>query len=158
MDVTVPAGLYRGWESQVVFFTDRSRAVSFNSRFNWGTFLSGSKRTSSGDVTYRYSDRSSLTAAVAYNDVDLPEGAFTATLASLKLGYFFTPRIYVQGLVQYSDQVDQWSTNLRFGRLNTAGTGLIVVYNEVQGFDTLLCPLVRALFIKYTRQFNVAGF
>ncbi len=158
VDVTVPAGLYRGWESQVVFFTDRSRAVSFNSRFNWGTFLSGSKRTSSGDVTYRYSDRSSLTAAVAYNDVDLPEGAFTATLATLKLGYFFTPRIYVQGLVQYSDQVDQWSTNLRFGWLNTAGTGLFVVYNDVQGFDTLRGPQGRALFIKFTRQFNVAGF
>ena len=158
VDVSVPAGIYRGWERALVFFTDQSRSVSFNSRFNWGAFLSGSKRTSSGDITYRYSDRSSLTAAVSYNDVDLPEGAFTATLASLKLGYFFTPRIYLQGLVQYSDQIDQWSTNLRFGWLNTAGTGLFIVYNDVQGFDTLRGPQGRSLFIKFTRQFNVAGF
>ena len=131
--------------------------VSFNSRFNWGAFLSGSKRTSSGDVTFRYGDRSSATVAAQYNDVELPEGDFTTLLTSLKLGYFFTPRIYVQGLVQYSDQVDQWSTNLRLGWLNTAGTGLFIVYNDVQGFDTLQGPQGRSFIIKYTRQFNVFG-
>ena len=156
--VTVPADVYRGWEAQFVFFTDRSRALSFNSRLNWGSFLSGSKRTPSADLTYRYGDRSSITAALAYNDVDLPEGSFTTTLGSVKLGYFFTPRIYMQGLVQYSTQVDRWSTNLRFGWLNTAGTGLFVVYNDVQGFDTLQGPQGRSLFIKFTRQFNLAGF
>ncbi len=155
--VTVPEGSYGGWEAAFVFFTDQSRAVSFNSRFNWGDFLSGTKRTSSGDVTVRYGDRSSATVALAYNDVDLPQGQFTTTLTSLKLGYFFTPRVYLQGLLQYSDQVDQWSTNLRLGWLNTAGTGLFIVYNDVQGFDSLIGPQGRSLFIKYTKQFSVFG-
>lgn len=155
--VTVPAGMYSGWEAALVFFTDQSRAVSFNSRFNWGDFLSGTKRTSSGDVTVRYSDRSSATAAISYNDVELPEGDFTTTLTSLKLGYFVTPRIYLQGLVQYSDQVDQWSSNVRLGWLNTAGTGLFIVYNDVQGFDTLMGPQGRSVFIKYTHQLNLFG-
>ena len=126
--------------------------------YGWGAFLSGNKRTTGGDITYRYGDRSSLTAAVAYNDVQLPQGDFTTTLGSVKIGYFFTPRIYMQGLVQYSTQVDRWSTNLRFGWLNTAGTGLFIVYNDVQGFDTLQGPQGRSLFIKFTRQFNVSGF
>jgi hypothetical protein len=157
VDVTVPAGMYAGWEGALVFFTDQSRAVSFNSRFNWGDFLSGTKRTSSGDVTVRYSDRSSATAALSYNDVELPQGDFTTTLTSLKLSYFFTPRIYLQGLVQYSDQVDQWSSNVRLGWLNTAGTGLFIVYNDVQGFDTLIGPQGRSVFIKYTHQLNLFG-
>jgi Domain of unknown function (DUF5916) len=155
--VTVPQGVYKGWAAAVVYFTDQSRALSFNSRFDWGAFLSGSKRTSGGDVTYRLGDRLSTTGALSYNDVRLPEGDFTTTLASLKLGWFFTPRIYLQGLVQYSDQVDQWSSNIRFGWLNTAGTGLFIVYNDVQGFDTLMGPQGRSVFIKYTRQFNLFG-
>lgn len=155
--VTVPQGIYKGWVGALVYFTDRSRPLSFNSRFDWGDFLSGSKRTSSGDLTYRYGDRSSVTWAVAYNDVHLPQGDFTTTLTSLKLGYFFTPRVYLQGLLQYSDQVDQWSTNVRFGWLNTAGTGLFIVYNDVQGFDTLSGPQGRSVFIKYTRQLGVLG-
>lgn len=156
-NVTVPLGDYRGWESALVFMTDQSRKLSFNTRFNWGSFLSGTKRTSSGDVTLRVGDRSSFTLATSYNDVNLPEGEFVTTLTSLKLGYFFTPRLYVQSLVQYSDQVDQWSANLRLGWLNTAGTGLFVVYNEVQGFDSLTGPQGRSLFVKFTRQFNLFG-
>lgn len=156
-DVTVPEGSYAGWESQIVFFTDQSRLLSLNSRFNWGSFLSGSKRTSSADVTARIGARSSATASFAYNDVDLPEGEFTTTLASFRAGYFFTPRLYLQSLIQYSDQIDSWSANVRFGWLNTAGTGLFIVYNEVQGIDSLIGPQGRSLIFKFTRQFGVLG-
>ena len=155
-DVVVPTGVYSGWESAVVFFTDQSRPVSFNSRWNWGTFLSGTKRTSNADVTFRGA-RSSATLRVVYNDVSLPEGDFTTTLAGINLGYFFTPRIYLQSLIQYSDQIDTWSANLRFGWLNTAGTGLFIVYNEVQGLEDLTGPLGRSLYLKFTRQVNVFG-
>jgi len=156
-DVTVNQGVYEGWEAVLVYFTDQSRMLSFNSRLNWGSFLSGSKRTTNGDVTLRIGDRSSATLAATHNDVQLPEGDFSTVLTSLKLGYYFTPRIYLQSLVQYSDQVDSWSANLRFSWLNTAGTGLFIVYNEVQGFDTLSGPQGRSFFIKFTKQLDLTG-
>ena len=156
-DVVIPTGTYAGWESQVVFFTDQSRPLSVNSRFNWGSFLSGNKRTTTADLTLRRGARASAGLRVSYNDVMLPEGDFTATLAGVNLGYFFTPRIYVQSLIQYSDQIDTWSANVRFGWLNTAGTGLFIVYNEVQGIESLTGPLGRSLFLKFTRQVNVLG-
>ncbi|MDE2806290.1 MAG: DUF5916 domain-containing protein [Gemmatimonadota bacterium] len=156
-DVVVPTGTYAGWESQIVFFTDQSRPVSINTRFNWGAFLSGSKRTSTADLTLRRGARTSAGVRLAYNDVMLPQGDFTATLAGINLGYFFTPRIYVQSLIQYSDQIDTWSANIRFGWLNTAGTGLFIVYNEVQGIEALTGPLGRSVYLKFTRQLNVLG-
>ena len=94
-DVVVPNGTYAGWESQIVFFTDQSRPVALNTRFNWGAFLSGSKRTTTADLTLRRGARTSAGLRVSYNDVMLPQGDFTATLAGVNLGYFFTPRIYV---------------------------------------------------------------
>lgn len=156
-EVVVPVGTYAGWETQFVFFTDQSRTLSFNSRFNWGAYLSGNKRTSIADMTIRRGERSSATVRVTYNDVNLPEGAFTVTLAGVNLGYFFTPRIYLQSLIQYADQIDTWSANVRFGWLNTAGTGLFLVYNEVQGIEDLRGPLGRSLFLKFTRQVNFGG-
>ena len=156
-EVVVPQGTYSGWESAVVFFTDQSRTVSFNSRFNWGGFLSGSKRTTSADMTFRQGTRASATVRVAYNDVSLPEGDFTTALAGINLGWFFTPRVYVQSLIQYSDQIDTWSANVRFGWLNTAGTGLFLVYNEVQEIEDLTGPLGRSLYLKFTRQVGVFG-
>ncbi len=153
-DVVVPAGIYTGWESAIILFTDPGRAVSFDSRWNWGAFLSGSKRTSSADVTFRHGGRSSATVRVVYNDVNLPEGDFTTTLAAVNLGYFFTPRIYLQSLIQYSDQIDTWSANVRFGWLNAAGTGLFISYGEVQGLEELAGPLDRSLHVKFTRHFG----
>ena len=108
-------------------------------------------------VTVRRGDRSSATVSAEYNGVELPEGDFTTFLTSLRLGHFFTPHLHVQGLIQYSDQIDRWSTNLRLGWLDTAGTGLFIVYNDVQGFDTPRGSQARSLIVKYTRQFDLFG-
>jgi hypothetical protein len=51
-------------------------------------------------------------------------------LLRARISYSFTPRVFTQALVQYNDLTDRWSTNLRFGWLQTANTGLFVVYNE----------------------------
>ena len=57
---------------------------------------------------------------------------FETNLGRLRLSYSFTPRIFVQALVQYNDRDDAWATNLRFGWLQAANTGLFVVYNEIR--------------------------
>ena len=156
-EVTVPTGTYDNWEGQFVFNTNRSASVVLDSRFVWGGFLSGNRWEGQANLTFRQGARFSTTLRTVYNDVELPEGSFTTTLAGVNFGYFFTPRIYLQSLIQYSDQLDTWSANARFGWLNTAGTGLFIVYNEVQGIESLTGPLGRSLFIKFTRQFNVFG-
>jgi hypothetical protein len=156
-DVVVPPGTYDGWEVISFFNTNRSAAVSFNARFTAGAFLSGNRWNTSGGVTVRSGAKFTSSVSLDYNDVNLLEGDFETILASLNLGYFFTPRIYLQALVQYSDQIDRLSANVRFGWLNTAGTGLFIVYNDIQGIDELDGPLGRSFTVKYTRQFNVLG-
>ena len=156
-DVVVPPGTYDGWEGNLVFNTNRSADLSLISGFTAGSFLSGNRWNVSTGVTLRSGAAFSTSISLDYNNVDLPEGDFETTLVGLNLGYFFTPRIYLQSLIQYSDQIDRLSANARFGWLNTAGTGLFIVYNEIQGIDQLDGPLGRSLTLKYTRQFNVLG-
>jgi len=154
--ITVPAGTYEGWEAGWRFNTNESAALSFNGSLDWGSLLSGDRRTIGGTLTWRSGASLSTSLRAEHNDVDLAEGRFTARLVGLKLGWFPTPRIYVQSLVQYSDQLDRWSANARFGWLNTAGTGLFVVYNEAQGVDALSGKLNRSFVLKFTRQLDVA--
>ena len=156
-DVVVLPGTYDGWEAQLALNTNRSAAVSFNSRFTAGSFLSGSRWNTSIGVTVRSGAAFSTSLSLDYNDVDLREGDFETMLLGMTLGYFFTPHIYLQSLIQYSDQIDRLSANVRFGWLNTAGTGLFLVYNEIQGIDRLNGPLGRSLTLKFSRQFNVLG-
>ena len=156
-DVVVPPGTYDGWEAQFALNTNRSADISFTSRFTAGSFLSGDRWSPSVGVTLRSGAAFSTSVSLDYNDVNLREGDFETILLGVNLGYFFTPRIYLQSLIQYSDQIDRLSANVRFGWLNTAGTGFFIVYNEIQGIDQLDGPLGRSLILKYTRQFNVLG-
>ena len=155
--VVVPAGTYEGWEMAWHFYTNQAAPVTFETRLDMGDFLSGHRRGHSALVGFKHGSALSTAVRFEYNDVELEQGEFTTRLAGLRVGYFFSPQIYFQSLVQYSDQADNWSANLRFGWLSTAGTGLFVVYNQAHGVDALDGPLNRSLIIKYSRQFTVLG-
>ena len=168
-DVEIPVGNYQGWESALVMNSNPAARFSVASRITCGSFLTGDRCGGNGSVTFRPNATFSASGRVNYYDVDLPQGDFETVLLGMNLGYFFTPKVYLQSLVQYSNQIDSWSANLRFGWLNTAGTGLFIVLNDVQGFDFPdgLNPdggrfvesgtLARSLIIKFTRQFSVLG-
>jgi hypothetical protein len=155
--IVVPPGTYDGWAAAWHFYTNQAAPMAVEARLDWGSLLSGTRH--GGSVLFTVRNGSSLSTAVRfeYNDVNLAQGAFITRLAGLRLGYFFTPRVFLQSLVQYSDQADAWSANVRFGWLNTAGTGLFIVFNDSHGVDALEGPLNRALVIKYSRQLNVWG-
>ncbi|UCC81907.1 MAG: carbohydrate binding family 9 domain-containing protein [Gemmatimonadota bacterium] len=155
--VIVPPGTYDGWEAAWRFNTNESAVLSFSGNLNIGTFLSGKRRGGGGTITYRYGSFLSTSLRFDYNDVDLPEGHFTTRLGGLRLGFYFTPAISLQSLIQYSDQIDICSANVRFAWLNRAGTGLFVVYNEAQGFDSLSGPLQRQLIVKFNYMFTLWG-
>ena len=158
--VTLPTGSYDytslGWD----FTTDPSAPLTMDLRLDVGGFYNGSRR--GGAVTLGARRGSSLTTSlrVEYNDVRLDQGNFTRTLIAPRIAYFFTPRIMLQTLVQYSNQAHAWTANARFGWLSAAGTGLFVVFNEGQeadGFFRWDRPQTRSLIVKYTRQFGRNG-
>ena len=52
-----------------------------------------------------------------------------------------------------------FNANLRFAWLNTAGTGLFIVFNDgedAESFTRWTLPISRTLTVKYTRQFDLA--
>ncbi len=136
--------------------TDTAAKLYYSGGMDIGGFLSGNQSTWATTVGYRY--RSTFLTSVnwVYTDIDLPEGSFTTNLAQFRFTYNFTPSINVQSLIQYNTSIDTWSSNIRFAWLNTAGTGLFVVYNDTEGIgDLLLGPQNRTFIVKYTRQFDV---
>ncbi len=156
--VVIPPGRYNDFLPAWEMRSDPSARFSAQSMLRGGQFFTG--RRYEGDFTVTYRQGETLTAAlnVDHNIVRLEEGDFETTLVRLRVGYFFTPRIFLQSFLQYSDQADVWSVNARFGWLDTAGTGLYIVYNEAQesyGLRRLSGPMTRSFIIKYSRQLRV---
>jgi len=156
--VVVPPGTYDNVEAAWRWNSNEGAPVSINGGLDWGGFLSGTRRGVNNTLTVRAGAAFASSLRLSYNHLDLAEGSFSTTLIALRLAYNVTPRMYLQSLVQYNEQAGSWSGNVRYGWLNTAGTGLFIVFNESHAADRwydVSGPLGRAVVVKFTRQFNV---
>lgn len=158
--VTLPVGSYDYPVYGFDFDTDPSRALSVTTRLDFGPFYNGTRNGGRGEFRYRKGAAFTSSLVLDYNDVHLDQGNFVRTLIGTRLGYNFTPRVFLNSLIQYNNQARVWTANARFGWLNTAGTGLFVVLNEGQeadGYFDWVRPQTRSVVLKYTRQIGTGG-
>ncbi len=159
--VIVPPGTYEGWEWGFAYNTDLSAPVSIEGRIDIGAFYSGHRKGTGSSLNARLGDDFVASLRVNYYDVDLAQGSFETAVLGLRAAWSFTPRIYLQSLVQYNNQTKNFSSNVRFGWLSTAGTGLFVVYNDIEHYGSLertglpRGPQERAVIVKFTRQLGL---
>jgi hypothetical protein len=159
--VVVPPGSYDNIEFGFVFNTNMSAPLAVRSAIDVGGFYSGWRAGTSTTVNVRFSNALNVSLRGTYYDVKLPEGDFQTTALRLRAAYSFSPHVYLQSLLQYNDQTKSFSSNIRLGWLATAGTGLFIVYNDLEQLRSLdhldlpAGPQERALIIKFTRQLDV---
>ncbi len=155
--VTVGPGTYDHVEAQPVIFTNQGAPLSLSFNGKMGGFFGGTRQEWSPAIRLRVGETFDSELSYTHNDIDLPGGNFTTNLWRSRISYSFTPRVYVQSLIQHNDRAQAWSSNLRFGWLRDANTGLFVVYNDTQGLsqNSRLVRADRSLTIKFSRMFNV---
>jgi len=152
--IVVPAGDHGGLRFTLRANSDRRRWLYGRAQWDVGRFLNGTQSSPTLQVILRDSGRFALDTTWNYRAIELPQGAFHTNLGNMRVTYNFSPSVFVQSLVQYNDRTDRWSTNLRFHWLQTAGTGLFVVYNNTESLNGI-GPVNRAFIVKYVRQFDL---
>ena len=154
--VFVLPGTYEHTETEWSYRSNRGAPVSFSLRATVGGFFGGDRVTVQPSINLRSGETVNASLSWSRNDISLPGGAFVANLSTAELAYNFSPRIFLQALVQYNDSADLWSANLRFGVLRQANTGLFVVYNDTRGLNDIT-PLGggRSLILKFSQMFDV---
>ena len=115
-------------------------------------FFGGRRYNNSVTVGIRFGDKFNSAFILDRNDINLPNGNFKTNIIRSRLSYSFTPRLYVQSLVQYNSVVDAWSANFRVGWLQQANTGLFLVLNTTTLKGD---PNNRSFIVKYSRMFDV---
>jgi len=154
-DVTVPVGNYENEELQLVITTNPNNALSFDTRTIIGGYFNGHQITNSGTAKYRVGDRFNSSLTFSHSDIQLDTGDLTALVGGLRLSYSFTPRIFIQSLIQRNNVSNITSVNARFGWLQNANTGLFVVFNVVKDDDLIDAVDNQTLTIKYTHRFDL---
>jgi hypothetical protein len=128
--IFVPPGTYDWAEAQLVGRTNQGAPLSLETRVFIGGFFGGDRVSIDTQLRGRIGESFNAYVEHERNDVSVPDGDFVVDLVRFRLSYSFSTRLYVQALVQYNSLIDNWSTNLRFGWLQAANSGLYVVYNE----------------------------
>lgn len=155
-DIFVSPGTYDHREAQLVLITNQGRKISFSSRNFLGGFFGGSRENLQGTLRIRANEALTAEVSLSHNNVRLPGGKFRTNLLRARISYSFSPRLYIQTLLQYNDNAEIWSANLRFGWLQAANTGLFIVFNEISDTEELLGqPQARSITLKYSRLLNV---
>ena len=152
--IIVPPGDHGGLRFTLRANTDRRRWLYGRIQWDVGRFLTGDQNSIIQQVVIREGGRFTLDTQWTHRAITLPQGAFHTNLGNMRVTYNFTPSVFVQSLIQFNDRSERWSTNLRFHVLETAGTGLFVVYNDTESLEGL-GPVNRAFIIKYVRQFDI---
>ncbi len=154
--VIVPVGVYDHHETQLSYESNRGAPVSVGVRARIGGFFGGTRATIGPTLSVRTGDTFNASLQWSRNDVELPGGQFIANLTSAQIAYNFSPRRFVQALVQYNDAADLWSANLRVGLLGQANTGLFIVYNDTRGLhDTIPSGGGRSLILKFSQMLDL---
>ena len=150
-EVTIPAGAYSFGEPSVRYTSDPSRHLYGRLRYAPKTFFAGTRTDYGGTLGLRVSSRIATEATFSRSDVDLPGGAFTADLASLRIDYALSPEMTLRTLTQYNSTTDSVSTSVRFNWIYFPGSDLYIVYDEMRA-DLPTVPWLqnRQLAIKMT--------
>jgi len=138
-----------------------------------GSFTFGPQRFFSGTVSARYGGfydghltsvgfnrgrievfpQLSLEPGVSHNWVRLPGNGFNTLLASSRVTYTFTPRLFMSALLQYNSASDRVSANVRMRWEYRPGSELFLVYTEERDtydFDRTPVLATRGLVVKAT--------
>jgi RluA family pseudouridine synthase len=153
--VAIPPGRYE-WNQQLVLFEgDHSKALSGSIRYTFGGFWSGSQRNVQTSLLYRPTFRMvfDLGLQVTNISLELPKAEFTTTLVNLRAGYSFSTNMFLDTLLQYRNDVKQFSANVRFNLIHRPLSDFFIVYNESQ-FTDITQPAGRGLVVKYTQMFS----
>ena len=131
-DVTIPAGTYRFGQPRLRYSTDPSQRLYGGLEYSPHTFFAGTRNDYSGTLGLRASSRIATEATFSRSEVDLPGGAFTADLASLRVDYALSPEMTLRTLTQYNSTTDSVSTSVRFNWIYFPGSDLYVAYDELR--------------------------
>jgi hypothetical protein len=152
--IVIPAGEHGGLRFTMRSNTDRRKWLFGRHQWDRGRFLTGDQDSHTFQMIVRQGGTFTVDTTWNHRSFDLPEGSFRTNLGNMRVTYNFTPSIFAQSLIQYNDRTERWSTNLRFHWLQTAGTGLFIVYNDTESLEGL-GPVNRAFIIKYVQQFDL---
>jgi hypothetical protein len=154
--VSVPVGAYSFDRVRTSYQMGPQRRISGTFSAVTGSFYDGSLTELGWRGRIELSSRFYVEPNASWNHGEMVAGTFTTVLASSRVTYALSPRMFVSTLAQYQSRSQTLATNLRFRWEYQPGSELFVVYSD--GRNTLGpgSPVLdnRSVIVKLTKLFR----
>jgi hypothetical protein len=128
--IYVTPGRYEFKEYFGLMNTNAAAPFSMNLRYGNGEFYDGYRRNYTVGGTFRMNEHLNVALSDQINDIELPSGAFVTHLVTGRVNYYFNTKVFVNALVQYNTDTNQWSSNARLDIIHRPLSDIYLVYNE----------------------------
>jgi hypothetical protein len=115
---------------EVVANPNAAAPFSMNLRYGNGEFYDGYRRNYTVGGTFRMSEHVNVSLSDQINDIDLSAGSYVTHLVTGRVNYYFNTKVFVNALVQYNTDTEQWSSNVRLDIIHRPLSDIYLVYNE----------------------------
>jgi hypothetical protein len=153
--VEIPAGDFP--MGKIGFYGNSASSRSFHVGWNLfhQDFFGGEFDHISGNLGLHPNPNLAVHLSAERNEVDVPQGAFRATVLTLRADYAFSTRLFLNSLLQRNNLDDRFSANIRIQYIHRPGSEIYLVYNETredQGGRLALADRSGAIKLSYLRR------
>jgi len=128
--IFVEPGRYEFKEHFLLANSNSAAPFSMNLRYGTGDFYDGYRRNYTVGGTFRLNEHLNLSLSDQINDIDLSTGSFVTHLVTGRVNFYLSTKVFVNALVQYNTDTNQWSSNVRLDIIHRPLSDIYLVYNE----------------------------
>jgi hypothetical protein len=132
--VMIPPARYWWSRTELQYFMNAGRPLSFGAFANWGQFYGGHSTDLELSAAWRGGGHVIVSTDLTRTKARLPDGSFTAVLLANRFEYDFNPRTSLLAFVQYDNENERVDFNVRFHWMPVIGDDVFVVWNS--GYTT----------------------
>ena len=129
-NIYVDPGRYEFKEHFILVNSNSAAKFSTNLRYGSGDFYDGYRRNYTIGGTLRLNQHFNVSLSDQINDISLGSGAYVTHLLTSRVNVYFTTKMFVNALVQYNTDTNQWSSNVRLDIIHRPLSDIYLVYNE----------------------------
>ncbi|MDP2321914.1 MAG: DUF5916 domain-containing protein [Acidobacteriota bacterium] len=128
--IHVEPGRYEFKEHFLLANSNSAAKFAMNLRYGTGDFYDGYRRNYTIGGTYRMNHHLNVQLSDQINDIDLSSGSYLTHLVTGRVNVYFSTKVFVNALVQYNTDTNQWSSNVRLDIIHRPLSDIYLVYNE----------------------------
>ncbi len=118
--------------------TDQRKKLSAKLQTRSGQYFNGTRLNLDGEVSYRIQPFGNISTVFSYNKLKFPQPYKSANLILLgpKFDFTFTRSLFLSTLIQYNNQINNLTMNIRFQWRFAPASDLFLVYTDNYYADT----------------------